>query len=73
MGVRSKLQHTPLGIALALLVIHDLRQPVIERGITGVEMSWILEDNKGMRSILERIGSRLYKTYRIYEKRVAEA
>ncbi|MCY4154807.1 MAG: N-acetyltransferase [Gammaproteobacteria bacterium] len=70
MGVRRKLQQTPLGIALALLVINDLRQPVIERGITGVEMSWILEDNKGMRSILERIGSRLYKTYRIYEKRM---
>ena len=72
MGVRSKLQHTPLGIALALLVIHDLRQPVIARGITGVEMSWILEDNQGMRSILDRIGSRLYKTYRIYEKQVAQ-
>ena len=70
MGVRKKLQNTPLGIALALLVIHDLRQPVIARGITGVEMSWILEDNQGMRSILDRIGSRLYKTYRIYRKQL---
>ena len=70
MGVRKELQNTPLGIALALLVIHDLRQPVIARGITGVEMSWILEDNQGMRSILERIGSSLYKTYRIYRKRL---
>ena len=68
MGVRRKFQNTPLGIALALLVICDLRQPVIDRGITGVEMSWILQDNQGMRSILERIGSRLYKTYRIYQK-----
>ena len=72
MGVRSRLQNTPLGIALALLVIHNLRQPVIARGITGVEMSWILEDNLGMRSILDRIGSRLYKTYRIYEKQVTQ-
>ena len=70
MGVRKELQNTPLGIALALLVIHDLRQPVIARGITGVEMSWILEDNQGMRSILDRIGSRLHKTYRIYRKRL---
>ena len=68
MGVRNELRNTPLGIALALLVIHDLREPVIARGITGVEMSWILDDNQGMRSILERIGSRLYKTYRIYRK-----
>ena len=70
MGVRKELRNTPLGITLALLVIHDLREPVIARGITGVEMSWILDDNQGMRSILERIGSRLYKTYRIYRKRL---
>ena len=70
MGVRKALQNTPLGIALAFLVIHDVRQPIIARGITGVEMSWILEDNQGMRSILERIGSRLYKTYRIYRKQL---
>ena len=70
MGVRKELQNTPLGVALALLVIHNLRQPVIDRGIEGVELSWILEDNQGMRSILERAGSRLYKTYRIYRKQL---
>ena len=70
MGVRKELQNTPLGIALVLLVIHNLRQPVIDRGIEGVELSWILEDNQGMRSILERAGSRLYKTYRIYRKQL---
>ena len=70
MGVRKELQNTPLGVALALLVIDNLRQPVIDRGIEGVELSWILEDNQGMRSILERAGSRLYKTYRIYRKQL---
>ncbi len=70
MGVRKELQNTPLGVALALLVIHNLRQPVIDRGIEGVELSWILEDNQGMRSILEMAGSRLYKTYRIYRKQL---
>ena len=70
MGVRKELQNTPLGIALAFLVIHDLRQAIIDSGMTGVEMSWILEDNQGMRSILDRIGSRLCKTYRIYRKQL---
>ena len=70
MGVRKELQNTPLGVALALLVMHNLRQPVIDRGIEGVELSWILEDNQGMRSILERAGSKLYKTYRIYRKQL---
>ena len=70
MGVRKELQNTPLGMALALLVIHNLKQPVISRGIEVVEMSWILEENQGMRSILERLGSKLYKTYRIYRKQL---
>lgn len=33
-----------------------------------VECSWILEDNWEMRRGLERMGARIYKTYRIYEK-----
>ena len=70
LGVRKELQNTPLGIALALLVIHNLKQPVISRGIEDVEMSWILEENQGMRSILEKLGSKLYKTYRIYRKQL---
>lgn len=37
-------------------------------GIDEGEMSWILEDNHAMRQGLERIGCRVYKTYRIYEK-----
>ena len=68
MGVRQKFQNTPLGMALAFMVINELREPVLNRGIREVEMSWILEDNKGMRSILDVIGSRNYKTYRVYEK-----
>jgi hypothetical protein len=31
-------------------------------------MSWILEDNDGMRNIIETLGGRAYKRYRIYEK-----
>ena len=38
------------------------------RGYRTVEFSWILEDNRGMRSIIESLGSRLYKRYRIYGK-----
>jgi GNAT superfamily N-acetyltransferase len=33
-----------------------------------VECSWILDDNWPMRRGLERMGARLYKTYRLYEK-----
>lgn len=70
MGVRKRYQNTPLGIALAFLVIDAARLSVIDRGIRHVEMSWILEDNKAMRGILDAIGSTAYKRYRIYEKTI---
>ncbi len=68
MGVRQRLQRTRLGTALAMLVIDAARQTALRRGATRAEMSWILEDNRGMRSIIEALGSRCYKRYRIYGK-----
>jgi hypothetical protein len=32
------------------------------------ELSWILEDNRPVRDIIELVGGRPYKRYRIYEK-----
>ena len=68
MGVRREYQHTRLGPALAFMVIDAVRQGLIRRGIRGVELSWILEDNDGMRNIIETLGGSPYKRYRIYEK-----
>lgn len=68
MGVRQHLQRTRLGSALAMLVIDAARQTALRRGATQAEMSWILEDNRGMRSIIESLGSRCYKRYRVYGK-----
>lgn len=68
MGVRKQFHNTPLGLALACLVIDAPRQAGIARGIQEVEMSWILEDNVAMRNILDSIGSEQYKRYRIFGK-----
>jgi len=68
MGVRKKYQHSRLGPTLAFMVIDALRWPVARRGIREVEMSWILEDNSGMRNIIESLGGIAYKRYRLYEK-----
>jgi hypothetical protein len=70
MGVRRQFQSTPLGAALAFLVIDALRGVGRAWGIQAVELSWILEDNKSMRRMLEGIGCREYKRYRIYGKRL---
>ena len=68
MGVLRKYQESPLGAMLAYRVIADLQEPTVNRGIKKVELSWILEDNMGMRNIIEDIGGSVYKTYRIYSK-----
>jgi len=36
-------------------------------GYTWGELSWILEENADMRRVLEKIGARAYKTYRLFE------
>ena len=68
MGVRKRYQRTLLGGALAFLVIDAVRAPVTKRGVQEVDLSWILEDNMGMRNIFETIGGIPCKRYRIYEK-----
>ena len=35
---------------------------------TGAEISWVLEDNMPMRMTAEKLGAKIYKTYRIYRK-----
>ncbi len=45
-----------------------LWQDVPAYGYRLVECSWILEDNWAMQRGLERMGARIYKTYRIFEK-----
>jgi GNAT superfamily N-acetyltransferase len=51
----------------SLLFEQSLRTS-LEKGYTGCEVSWILEDNDLMIRGLEIWGGRPYKTYRIYEK-----
>lgn len=70
MGVRQAYQFSRQGPVLALLLIEALKQPFVRRKIDALEMSWILETNTGMRTILERIGATAYKRYRLYEKRI---
>lgn len=68
MGVRQSFQHSRLGPTLAFMVIDAVRKALCSRGVKDVEMGWILEDNDGMRNIIETIGGQAYKRYRIYQK-----
>lgn len=70
MGVRQEYQFSRIGPIIALLLIEALHDPFAKRNIDALEMSWILESNSGMRTILERIGAVPYKRYRLYEKQL---
>jgi len=68
MGVRKEFQNTRLGPALAFLASRALHEPTQLRQMEKVEMSWILEQNQAMRNIIEKIGGRISKRYRMYQK-----
>ena len=66
---------------LTMGVVHQYRQKGLDvvfylesikrtfsKGYQGGELSWILEDNIMMNRILESIGAKVYKKYRIYER-----
>ncbi len=68
MGVRKKLHKKPLGAALAYKIIAMVNEANMDHGVTHSELSWILENNESMLTMLTDMGAKIYKTYRIYEK-----
>lgn len=68
MGIRQCHQGTLLGTALAVKLIDQVRHAALERGVQSVELSWVLDRNKPMRNLIENLGARAYKRYRLYEK-----
>jgi GNAT superfamily N-acetyltransferase len=64
LGLKPGFRHTGIDAMLYL----RLWEEAPKNGYPLVECSWILEDNWPMRRGLERMGARIYKTYRIYEK-----
>lgn len=68
MGVRSDLAETVVGKTLPLKLIYAIEDRVHARGIEEIELSWLLEGNWAVRRVIESLGGRLSKTYRVYEK-----
>lgn len=64
-GVLPAFQHT----GLAYLLYNELERRAIARGYEWAEMSWQLEDNEAINRFTASIGGKIYKKYRIYEKR----
>lgn len=68
MGVRKRFHHTRLGPTLAYAVIKAGLPAALRMGVERAEMSWILEDNQGMRNIIESLGGSVSKRYRVFDK-----
>jgi len=72
MGVRKRWQKGVVGAALALGVIDRVHQYHKRQGrVRGAELSWVLEDNRPTRRLIEQLATTAYKTYRVYEKELA--
>ncbi len=64
MGVKP--EYRALGIDALFYV--DTARGAFSKGYKHCEMSWILESNDMMNRIIERLGGKIYKTYRVYER-----
>ena len=56
------------GLGADALFYIETTRAALARGYVRMEGSWILESNTMMNRIIERLGGRRYKTYRIYER-----
>ncbi|MBN1272165.1 MAG: GNAT family N-acetyltransferase [Candidatus Aminicenantes bacterium] len=55
---------------VSYLLYSELNKRGIERGYQWCETSWQLEDNDAVNRFTESIGGKLYKKYRIFEKKI---
>ena len=63
LGVKREHQRMPFG---APMYMKTWEEGMSRPQIKGAEASLIIEDNHRMRGALEKLGARIYKTYRIY-------
>ncbi|HPF35182.1 MAG TPA: N-acetyltransferase [Candidatus Krumholzibacteria bacterium] len=64
LGVLPEHRHKGVDVLMVLRTY----KAAIRGGITAGECSWILDSNRAMNRILEKLGARVYRTYRIYDK-----
>jgi len=68
MGILPAHQQSFMGAAISYALIEAVAKALVDDGIELTEQSWILADNRGMRSIVEAIGMQVSQRFRIYRK-----
>jgi hypothetical protein len=68
LGVRRKYHKNILATAIVSHMIKKMQEISKRKGVSTLDISWVLEDNKGITELVERGNGTLYKVFRIYEK-----
>ena len=68
LGLRKDMQRSLTGARVVFQMLGALQKCFLARGVDEVELSWVLEDNQAIRSIIGTFESEAYKLYRIYSK-----
>lgn len=58
------------GLGVDALMYIETAKLAFKKGYKWAEMSWILENNEMMNRSIQMLGGKVYKTYRMYEKKV---
>jgi GNAT superfamily N-acetyltransferase len=58
------------GLGVDALMYIDTATNAARKGFEWIEMSWVLENNDPTNRIVRLLGGEVYKTYRVYEKRL---
>jgi hypothetical protein len=70
LGIRTELRGKRRYAPLAMAMIGELIRRGLRMGYEGAELGWTLEDNRLINAAIRSVGARIYKRYRLYEKRV---
>ena len=68
MGTRRRYHNTRTGLALTLATFEACVTSQKKKGVEWAELSWVLETNRDVQSLINIAEVDLYKTYRIYKK-----
>lgn len=68
LGVKSKYRASRKYGALVAVLYEEVARRGSKRGYVGGELGWTLEDNTMINKGIERMGAKVYKTYRVYQK-----
>jgi len=69
LGIKKEFRSIAMG-GLSVLLYTEMHRRGAAIGVTGGELSWTLEDNERINHGIELMGGKVYKKYRIYDKKL---